>query len=154
MTRISSSLCSIALLVASVNVQASGDAKHIPGVFIGATHVESETEFTFGFEYEYKINQDWGAGVVFERTNDAHHGDGVAVTLASAYYHPTKKIRLGAGIGQESVGGAHPHDEDLFRVSAAYDMHFKGFGLAPTIAVDFVDDEEAIVFGLAITKPF
>jgi hypothetical protein len=30
----------------------------------------------------------------------------------------------------------------------------KEFGIAPTIAVDFVDDEEAIVFGIAFTRPF
>ena len=35
--------------------QAAESAKHIPGVFIGATHVESETEFTFGFEYELSL---------------------------------------------------------------------------------------------------
>ena len=76
------------------------------------------------------------------------------MALASIYYHPTKNIRLGAGIGQERIGGGHPHEEDLYRISVAYDFHVKEFGIAPTIAVDFVDDEEAIVFGIAFTRPF
>ncbi|QCU73191.1 hypothetical protein [Pseudoalteromonas distincta] len=134
--------------------QASDEVKHIPGFFIGTTHFDSETEFTFGVEYEYKFTQDWGAGVVFERTNDAHHGDGTAVALASLYYHPTKSIRLGVGYGEERIGGSHPHNEDLYRISSAYDFHIGDFGIAPTIAVDFIDDEEAIVVGLAITRPF
>ncbi len=141
-------------LLVSTNVHAAEGVKHIPGIFLGATHVESETEFTFGFEYEYKLDNNWGIGAVYERSNDAHHNDGVAVALAAIYYHPTKSIRLGAGIGQERIGGGHPHKEDLYRVSAAYDFHLQGFGIAPTIAVDFVDDEEALVFGIAITKPF
>lgn len=148
------SLSLFSTIIFTTCTQAAESAKHIPGVFIGATHVESETEFTFGFEYEYKLNKKWGVGAVFERTNKAHHNDGVAVALASIYYHPTKNIRLGAGIGQERIGGGHPHEEDLYRISVAYDFHVKEFGIAPTIAVDFVDDEEAIVFGIAFTRPF
>lgn len=145
---------SVALLIGSASIQAADDVTHVPGIFLGATNFDSETEFTFGFEYEYKLDSEWGLGAVFERTNSAHHGDGVAVALASVYYHPNNHIRLGVGIGQERIGGAHPHEEDLYRVSAAYDFHFKDFGIAPTLAVDFIDDEEALVFGVAITKPF
>lgn len=135
-------------------VQASDEVKHIPGIFIGTTHFDSESEFTFGVEYEYKITQEWGAGVVYERTNDAHHGDGTAVALASVYYHPTKNIRFGVGYGEERIGGVHPHNEDLYRISSAYDFHVGDFGIAPTIGIDFIDDEEAIVVGFAITRPF
>ncbi|WP_258872670.1 hypothetical protein [Thalassotalea euphylliae] len=144
---------SISSLFPSASV-AADDAKHIPGIFIGATHIESETEFTFGFEYEYKLDAQWGVGAVFERTNDGAHSDGVAVGLAALYYHPIKNVRLGAGIGEERIGGAHPHDETLYRLSASYDFHVAEFGLAPTIAVDFIDNEEAIVFGVAVTRPF
>lgn len=151
------SLIKLALITAflsSTSIQAAENAKHIPGVFVGATHVKSETEFTFGLEYEYKLNKTWGVGAVYERSNGAHHNDGVAVALASIYYHPNKNIRLGAGIGQERVGGGHPHEENLYRLSAAYDFHFQGFGVAPTVAVDFVGGDEALIFGVAFTKPF
>lgn len=142
------------LLFSSANVLASEEAKHIPGIFIGATTVDSETDFTFGLEYEYKITSSWGVGAVFERTIDAHNGDGVNVTLASLYYHPIKEVRLGAGIGREHIGGAHPHDDDVYRISAAYEFHLEHFGIAPTIDFDFIDDETAIVYGFEIVMPF
>lgn len=144
--------CSLIFLIPAA--QASDEVKHLPGIFIGTTHFDSESEFTFGIEYEYKFTNEWGAGVVYERTNDAHHGDGTAVVLASLFYHPTKNIRLGVGFGEERIGGGHPHNEDLYRISSAYDFHVEDFGIAPTVAVDFIDDEEAIVIGFAITRPF
>lgn len=144
--------CSLIFLIPAA--QASDEVKHVPGIFIGTTHFDSESEFTFGIEYEYKFTNEWGAGVVYERTNDAHHGDGTAVVLASLFYHPTKNIRLGVGFGEERIGGGHPHNEDLYRISSAYDFHVEDFGIAPTVAVDFIDDEEAIVIGFAITRPF
>jgi len=127
---------------------------HFPGVFIGATTIDSETDFSYGFEYEYKATKLWGAGFVFEKTDDAHHGDGVDVTIAALYLHPWKELRVGLGFGKEKVGGDHGYKEDLTRVSLNYDFHVGGFGIAPTIAVDFVDGEQATVVGLSFVKPF
>lgn len=144
----------IILMATSVTANAAGDAKHIPGVFFGATNIDSETEFTVGLEYEYKFTPSWGAGAVYEETPDGHKGDGVNVFVASIFYHPTKNIKLGIGLGKEEIKGHHPHKEDLYRLSASYDFHVGDFGIAPTLAVDFIDDNEAIVFGVAIVQPF
>ncbi len=142
------------LMIGGVAAQANEQVKHIPGVFIGVTHIDNEAEFTFGVEYEYKLDKQWGLGLIYERTNNAHHGDGVSVSLASAYFHPNKSIRLGVGIGEERVGGSHSHSDTLYRLSAAYDFHIGEFGIAPAIAVDFVNDQEALVIGFAVTRPF
>ncbi|MEZ7972532.1 MAG: hypothetical protein QMC00_04195 [Pseudomonadales bacterium] len=40
------------------------------------------------------------------------------------------------------------------RTSLSYDFHVGGFGIAPTLAVDFVDGETATVFGFAVVKAF
>jgi hypothetical protein len=144
----------ITTIFLSISIQAAEKVKHIPGIFLGATKIESETEFTFGLEYEYKLSADWGLGVVYERTSAAHHNDGIDVVLASIYYHTTKNIRLGAGVGEERLGGGHSHEEKLYRISTAYDFHINDFGIAPTIAVDFIDSEKALVFGVAFNKPF
>lgn len=133
---------------------AADNAHHFPGIFVGATHADSQTELTLGIEYEYKFNDIFGIGGLYEKTNNAHHGDGVSVKLASLYYHPNKHWRFGLGAGEERIGGDHPHTETLYRISAAYDIHFNEFGLAPTFAVDFIDDDEAYVFGISITRPF
>lgn len=133
---------------------AGQEAKHIPGVFIGYTDANDETEFSYGLEYEYKFSKNWGAGVVYEKTDKAHHGDGVEVKLAALYLHPWKALRLGVGAGKEEIGGHHPHTEDLYRTSISYDFHVGDFGIAPTLAVDFVNSETATVFGIAIVRPF
>jgi hypothetical protein len=53
--------------------------------------------------------------------------------------------------------GAHfhsSHKENLVRTSFSYDFHVGEFGIAPTLAFDFVDGETATVFGIAIVKAY
>lgn len=160
----------LATLVTS-SVFASSDEghaapKHIPGVFVGYTNANSETEFSYGLEYEYKFSKLWGAGVVFEKTDDAHHGAGVDVALAAVYLHPWKELRVGLGFGKETVGSYDEddghghihhhksHKEDVIRTSLSYDFHVGDFGIAPTLAFDFVGSQTATVFGVAIVRAF
>ena len=154
MKKITQIALATALTLSAFTVNAAGDAKHIPGIFLGVTHFDGENNFTAGLEYEYKFTPNWGAGFVYEETPSAHYDDGVNVFVASLFYHPNKNIKLGVGLGEEEIEGAHPHTEDLYRISAAYDFHVGDFGIAPTLAVDFIDDEQAIVFGIAIVQPF
>jgi hypothetical protein len=153
--KLGSSILLFVLLLTNTNsVVASDEAHHFPGIFLGYTNASDETHFTYGLEYEYKFNQTWAVGVVYEKIDDAHHGDGVTVTVAEIFYHPLKNVRLGAGVGKEKIGGAHPHSEDLYRLTASYEYHIGDFGLAPTLAVDFIDGEKAYVFGVALIRPF
>ncbi len=128
--------------------------RHNLGIFLGETDAD-ENEFTYGLEYEYKFNHRWGGGLTYEKTPDAHHGDGVDVRLISLYLHPFKKFRLGLGYGEERTGGPHPHTEDLTRFSVAYDFHLnENVGLAPSFAIDRVDGETLRVYGIALTFAF
>lgn len=138
----------------SASAFAAGDAKHLPGVFLGVSKIDGETDFTYGIEYEYKFTKQFGVGAVYERIDDAHHGDGIRIALASLYYHPNANIRLGLGAGKERIGGYKTKKKDLVRVSAAYDFHVGDFGIAPTFAVDFVDGKKAYVLGVAFLRPF
>lgn len=135
-------------------VEAKEGYHHFPEIFAGATRSDGETNFTYAFEYEYKFNNSLGAGVIYERVGDAHHGDGITLHIAALYYHPISPVRLGFGLGRERVGGSHAHSEDLIRLSASYDYHFAGFSIAPTVAVDTVNGENATVFGIGFIKPF
>lgn len=126
---------------------------HIVGVFIGATDADT-TEFTFGAEYELKFSKMFGIGGVVEHVPKAHHGDGTTVALAALHFHPAGGLRLTAGIGEEWVHGAHPTSHGLWRLGAAYDFEVQGFGVAPTINVDFVNHQEVVVFGVALSKHF
>jgi hypothetical protein len=114
----------------SHSVFAADNTHHFPGVFIGYTNANDETHFTYGleYEYEYKFNRTWGLGAVYEKIDNAHHGDGVTVTVAELFYHPLNNLRFGLGIGKEKIGGAHPHSEDLYRLSASYEYHIGDFG--------------------------
>jgi len=145
---------SATLIAMPVMASSTEQQHHFPGVFVGFTKAGGETEFSYGFEYEYKFSKQWGAGLVYEKTDEAHHGDGVDVKLAAIYVHPWRDLRIGAGFGKEKVGGHHSHTEDLQRLSLSYDFHVGGFGIAPTLAVDFVGSETATVFGVAFIKAF
>lgn len=145
----------LSLTLTSVATYASpGVHQNFAGVFIGGTSIDSETYFSYGLEYEYKFTKLWGAGITYEKTNDAHHGDGVDIFLALAYLHPWKDLRIGAGYGKGQVGGKHSYNENIARVSISYDFHIAGIGIAPTIAADFVDGEKATVFGISFIKSF
>ena len=137
-------------------VLASSDEspKHIPGVFLGFTNFESETDFTYGIEYEYKFSKQWGAGFVYERTDNGHDGDGTDLALAALYVHPWKYLRVGVGFGQDRIDYDNDRKEGLVRASFSYDFHVGDFGVAPTLAFDFIDGETATVFGIAIVRPF
>jgi hypothetical protein len=138
----------------SAHSYAAGGANHIPGLFLGFTDTGSAEDFTIGLEYEYKFDSGWGVGAVYERIDDGSNGDGIDIFLGSVYYHPGSNIRLGLGAGREEIGGNKNKSKDLVRVSAAYDFHFDRFGIAPTIAVDFIEGDQAYVFGVAFVRPF
>lgn len=127
---------------------------HIAGIFIGRTKSPVESHSTYGVEYEYRFDSTFGAGLTLEKTSDAHHGDGVSVWVASAYYHPAGNWRLGLGVGKEKVHSSPAHSESLTRLSVSYDFHVGPIGLAPTFAIDRVDGENIKVWGLTIVKAF
>lgn len=130
----------------------SHHSPHIVGAFVGATDPDHyPAEMTFGLEYEYKGWKNVGLGLIGERTDEGHHGDGVDVLIGAAHYH-IGALRLTAGIGKEWVGGHG--SEALQRLGVAYDIDLGPVALAPTINVDFVDGEKVPVYGLVLLKHF
>lgn len=154
MKRLVLTLLALSSLVLAIPAMAAGDAKHYPGIILGATNAEGDTNTTIGVEYEYKFTSKFGVGAVWERTKDGHDGDGVNVLVGSLFYHPTKEWRLGVGVGEERIGGKKVKYKDLTRVSAAYEFVADGYILAPEVAVDFIDGEKATFFGVAVIVPF
>ena len=154
MTRLGKITAATLLTISACGAYAAGDAKHYPGVFLGVTHVDGETDTTVGIEYEYKLSSHFGVGGVWERTKDGHDGDGVNVWVGSFYYHPNENWRLGVGFGEERIGGYKTKYHDLMRLSAAYEYHLDNIILAPELAVDFIGDEEATLAGVSILYPF
>lgn len=165
---------------ANVNIAQAASSDHalkhqMVGVFLGATDAQS-TDFSFGFEYEYRFNHQWGVGVVWEKTLEGHeasHGvadahdshndhhdshqtskDDVSVVVAEVYYH-YDGFRFGFGAGQEKIHSAHSHTESLVRISGAYDYHITdSWAVAPVVAIDKVGDNYVRVFGLTVNYLF
>ena len=153
---------SLFLLSTTFSHASTDEHKNFAGIFVGATTFDGETELSYGLEYEYKFSPMWGAGLTLERTADSHHGGGADLAIAAIYLHPWKELRVGAGIGKEYVGSYttddhHEHgsyNETLTRLSLSYDFHVASIGIAPVVAVDFIDGETATVIGLAFVKSF
>ncbi|WP_100644113.1 hypothetical protein [Alteromonas facilis] len=145
---------SLIALTLSPTAFAAAGKTHFPGIFVGNTNFDGENDFTLGLEYEYRFDPKWGVEFVYERINDAHHGDGTTILVAQIMYHPFDYFRIGAGVGEEKIGGAHPHDETLYRLTFAYDFQVSDFEIAPTLSFDRIDSETAVVAGLAFIYPF
>ena len=160
MTKLAYSI--IATLAVSTSAIAADDDKlnqHVVAAFVGVTDTDYSNESTYGLEYEYRFNNAWGVGGVWERTPDGHSDSNglkkdTSVKVISAYWHKDY-FRLGLGVGQEKVHGEHSHTEDLIRASAAYDFHLTpNLGIAPSVAIDRVDGKNVYVYGAAITYAF
>jgi hypothetical protein len=83
--------------------------EHIGGVFAGVTHVDSDSDVTLGIEYELKVLDAFGFGMIYEHTPDAHSNEGASVYVLSGYLHPYQGWRLGFGLGQEKVHDDHAY---------------------------------------------
>lgn len=154
----------ISAVPSSVAAADGGELKrHVPGVFVGLTSGDGETDYTIGLEYEYRITSLFGIGAIAETTPNRHGGDGVSVALGALHFHPITNVRLTAGYGWEDIhdasikiaaGKSPSKNKDVFRIGAAYDFHVGAFGIAPTVNLDFVDGHEVAVFGISIIRPF
>ncbi len=144
-------LISLAANAAAFSDNHHSDKHHQLGIFAGETSANSEKEFTYALEYEYKFDKNYGFGVTLENVNGAH--EDIRVSVASLYYHPTSNFRLGIGYGREKAEG---HDsESLVRYSLAYDFHInESMTFGPTFALDKIDGHTSRVYGLALNFLF
>jgi hypothetical protein len=114
-----------------------------------AVVVEDEEAFTLGLDYEYRLNRRWGVGALI----DFAGGDFRSwVAGMPVFLHPGRgwKLLLAPGVEDKE-------DEDgefLVRVGVLYDFEVGRFTIAPALQVDFVDDEEVLVYGVNIGKGF
>ena len=140
------------LLAAEHTHTAHPDAGHhhlnVAELFVGNTHEDahhgSENGFTVGLTYERRLSALWGVGGAYEYAAGAFDKWSISVPL---FIHPYKGWRFELAPGLE-----HKKSEDalLLRIGAAYEFMLSDqWILIPEVAVDFVDGEEAIVYGLA-----
>lgn len=128
--------------------------KNTVGVFGGFTSIGGDTEATFGIEYERRFTQLVGVGIVWEKTPNAHNGDGTSIFMGQIHLHPWQELRLSVGYGKEKIHHEGTHKVDVWRFGVAYDFHMEGFGIAPTFNLDRIDGHTAKVFGIVLNKGF
>lgn len=132
--------------------QDHGDAhyhKNLVGVVLGITHGgRRKNAPALGLEYERRFSESFGVGGVLEYT-----GGDAEVWVAAipfAYHIGHWKFYVAPG-----VEDGHHGTEELVRLGGEYAFELSGgWEVAPQINVDFVDGEDAWVFGVLFARAF
>ena len=117
-------------------------------VFLGNTYEDSEHEddngFTVGLTYERRLSDLLGIGGFYEYAADDFDKWSIGAPL---FIHPHKGWRFALAPGLEH---RHGDNEFLFRTGVAYEFKLsERWVMIPEFNVDFVDGEEAFVFGIS-----
>lgn len=115
--------------------------------FIGNTYEDADHErengFTLGLTYERRISELFGFGGFYEYAAGDFDKWSIGVPL---FIHPYEGWRFALAPGLEH---RHGDDEFLFRTGVAYEFELsERWVMMPEFNIDFVDGEEAFVFGL------
>ncbi len=117
------------------------------GLFLGETFEGREEDFTFGLEYERRLNASFGIGVFAEHvTGDL---DFWVYGLPFAYHSGPWKAYIAPGVEDGDHGS-----EFLLRVGGEYAFEAGEWEISPQLNLDFVDNEELWVLGVVIGKGF
>jgi len=135
-------------------------------VFAGGTAKteKSGTYFGLGLDYIRKLpsSEDWGAGA-FAEIIFTKHPEWVFGALVYFRFYDRFLVRTGPGIEIIKHEETDPESnythiksktEFLYRVGIGYSYHTKKLILTPTIDLDLVRSETALVFGLNIGVAF
>jgi len=116
-------------------------------IFLGNTYEDSEhgdeKGFTIGLVYERRFSELFGIGGFYEYAAGDFDKWSIGVPL---FIHPHEGWRFALAPGLEH---RHGDDEFLFRTGVAYEFELSEQWMIMTeVNIDFVDGEEAFVFGL------
>ena len=132
---------------ASEEAHGAEHKKNVIAGFVGLTHERRENGLALGVEYERKITESVGIGLLAERT----WGDFNFWVVAVPVYFGTGRWRFGVGPGVEGTRG---DTEPLGRFIVGYEFEGEKAHYAPGLAIDFVDGEQVYVLGVAIGFEF
>ena len=119
--------------------------RHEVALFLGNTHDEGEDDFSIGVDYDYRLENlpMLGVGGLVEYTG----GDADATIVAAAlFFHPVGELRLLVAPGLEF---ADSEEEFLVRAGVAWEFDLGRVAITPQFNVDFVDGEEAQIYGVS-----
>jgi len=123
------------------------EAKNEIAVSVGLAHVGRENDGVAGLEYERRFTEQFGAGLLVERTWGDHEATIYAIPLIR---HAGRwKFFLAPGFEH-----SHGHRDDLVRLGAGYEFGVGSARIVPTLAVDFIGDETVYVLSVALGMSF
>lgn len=122
--------------------------RNMAELFLGNTYEDaghgSENGFTIGFTYERRVSELLGFGGFYEYAAGDFDKWSIGVPL---FIHPYGGFRFALAPGLEH---RHGDDEFLFRTGVAYEFELsERWVMIPEFNIDFVDGEEAFVYGLS-----
>jgi hypothetical protein len=125
--------------------------RHHVGLFLGNTQDGGEHGFTGSLDYEYRLHELFGIGVLAEYAAGDFENWVFGVPLI---LHPYKgwTLKLVPGVEYEEETDT---SEFLVRTGIAYVFEISDrWTLAPEFSVDFVDEKTQLVYGVSIGLGF
>ena len=120
----------------------NGHANEV-AVFLGFTDEGRDEGLALGIEYERRLSESYGVGVLAERT---WRGRDFWVYAIPLTLHVERWKFVAAG----GVEKGHGHTDGLFRLAAGYEFEAGTMAVTPTLAVDSVDGELIYIIGASI----
>ena len=118
-------------------------------VFAGFTgEVRRERSFTLGVDYERRMSESFGFGVLLERASGDR--DFWIAAIPFSWHRGHWKFSVAPGVEHEE---GHD-DHGLVRLSAGYGFKKNDLEIAPLFAVDFVAGDMVLVMGVTIGLGF
>lgn len=123
---------------------------HHLSVLVGVTDIEGEgTNDTLGIDYEYRVSDFLGIGIVAEY---AFEELDAWTVLAVTDLHVVEGLVIQVGPGVEHTS---KHDLFVYRLGALYEFEFGRWTVSPQAHFDYHDGgENAVVLGLAFGVNF
>lgn len=128
----------------------AGEKRNKVALFIGGTHKADVDGASIGIEYERRLSELVGVGLLFETTPSLNER---LVGLPGLFLHPVGDLAVLLAPGFENEDGETVF---VFRVGVGWDFDLGGgVKLAPEINYDFVDGpDDAVVYGVTVAYEF
>ncbi len=135
--------------------------KHHLAIFNGATtnFDHESTGYSLGVDYEYRISDLIGTGLIAEYV---FTGEGEAIVGIPLFLHPVGNLKalvapiaINAEKHEHNDGHGHDHHETEkewhfgARIGLAYDFHLGKLSIGPSVSTD-IANTTALVYGIAI----
>ncbi len=133
--------------IATTSAQENDLEENEISVFVGFAHEGRDDGVAIGIEYERRIDETLGLGLLVEHT----FGDFDTWVFALPITLHVEEWKFVLAPGIEDRDG---RSENLVRIAVGYEFETSKVKMTPTINVDFVDDETIFVLGVAFGWPF